>query len=218
MNAEKQLDSLPKLSILLATVLSRADLFSLLHTELLRQSEGKSVELVVACDNKEISIGKKRQNLLEQAKGQYVVFIDDDDWVADTYVDDLLIALETEPDCVGFKISCTANGGNPESAITSIRYPKWGDNQDGFRFVRSIYHKSPVRRDLAINVGFPDLRYGEDRVFSEGIMRHLKTEVFVDRVLYFYRYRHENFATKYGFPKKVKKGVDPNHKRRPFQH
>lgn len=198
MSDEKQPDFPPKFSILLATVANRAALFALLHEHIKKQAEGKPVEIIVACDNKEISIGKKRQNLLEQAKGDYVAFIDDDDWVADTYVDDVLAALESNPDCVGFKITCTTNGQNPVSAITSMRYPTWRENVDGYSHVRSIYHKSPHRRELALKVGFPDLRYGEDRPYSVGLMKLVKTESFIDKVLYFYRYRTEPFMAKYG--------------------
>lgn len=206
----------PRFTICLATVENRAALFAMLHAEVLRQAEGRNVEVLVACDAKQISIGNKRQNLLEQAKGDYLAFIDDDDWVAPTYVDDILTALESNPDCVGFKITCTTNGKNPESAITSMRYPQWREYHDGYDHCRSIYHKSPHRRDIGLKVGFPDLRYGEDRSYSEGLMRHMKTESFVDKVLYYYRYRSENFSEKYGFPKPYKKGVDYNHVRRPF--
>lgn len=217
---------MPVFSILLATVTNRAPLFSLLYDEIRRQSEGKPVEIIVACDSKEISIGKKRQNLLESASGTHIAFVDDDDWISGTYVNDILTALESGPDCVGFKIECTMNGGRPESAVTSMKYKEWGDNIDGFRYTRSIYHKSPVLRSIALKVGFPNLRYCEDRPYSEGVMHHVKTESFIDKVLYFYRFRSENFAEKYGIknykepdvPREVpyKKGVIVNHVRRPF--
>lgn len=187
-----------QLSILLCTVETRAALFAKLHTEISRQASGRSVEVLVACDNKEISIGKKRQNLLEQATGDWVCFIDDDDWIAPTYVDEILAALATKPDCVGFKLHCTTNGMNPQSAIASMRYPKWVENTDGYGHCRSIYHKTPTRRNLALQVGFPDLRYAEDKVFSTGIMKLVTTEAFIDKVLYFYRYRTEPFAQKFG--------------------
>jgi len=187
------------LSICLATVESRAKLFALLHGELMVKTSGKPVELVVYCDNKEISIGKKRQELMERATGDYVVFIDDDDWVAPTYVDDILQALTTKPDCVGFEIECTTNGRDKQSAIASMRYKRWSDNLDGYRFNRSTYHKTPIRRDLALKVGFPNLRYAEDKYFSEGIIKLVETEVFIPKVLYYYRFNSEPFAQKYGF-------------------
>lgn len=188
----------PRLSILLATVVGRAALFAKLHAHILAQAEGRSVEVIVACDNKEISIGKKRQNLLEAATGDYVCFVDDDDWVSDTYVDDILAALESSPDCVGFLITCTTNGRNPVKAITSMRYKEWYENRDGYAHCRTIYHKSPVRRDIALKVGFPDLRYAEDKVYAKGVTALVKTEVFIDKVCYHYRFRAEPFMAKYG--------------------
>ncbi len=213
----------PILSVLLPTVANRADLFALLHAEVLRQARDKPVEVLVACDNKEISIGKKRQNLLEQATGDYVSYIDDDDMIAPTYVDDILKALESRPDCVGFEITCTFNGADPQRAITSLRYNRWGDNQDGYRFTRSIYHKAVHRREAGLAVGFRDLRYGEDKYYSDGLQRHLKTEVFIPRVLYHYRFRREPFMSKYGFrpagpSKKDDHKINYSYRRRPFQH
>ena len=212
--------SVPRLSILLATVENRAELFAQLHAELKRQSEGKPVELVVACDNKEISIGKKRQNLLEAATGDYIVYIDDDDWVAPDYVDQILAALETSPDGVGFEIMCTFNNGRPKKAIASMRYRHWAENVDGFDFVRGLYHKTPVKREIALKCGFPDLRYSEDKVYAEKVMHLAKTEVFIAKQLYFYRFSGaEPFNKKYGIKtNRIMKGVNFAHKRRPFQH
>jgi glycosyltransferase involved in cell wall biosynthesis len=214
------LDS-PKLSILLPTVENRCDLFALLHAELKRQTEGHpEVELVVACDAKQISIGKKRQNLLETATGDYVCYIDDDDWISKDYVTSILEALQSNPDCVGFEIHCTKNGGSVESAVASMKYPRWGDNQDGYRYVRSIYHKTPVRRAIALQAGFPNLRYAEDKSYSTGVQARCKTEVFIKRVLYYYRYRNEPFSSKYGISggPPNQKGIVYDHVRKPFQH
>lgn len=188
----------PTISILLCTVEARAKLFAALYAHLLKQAEGKLVEILVACDNKEISVGKKRDNLLRAATGDYVCYVDDDDWVSDTYVDDILAALATGPDCVGFLITCTTNGRNPRKAIASMRYKAWGENEDGYAHTRTPYHKTPVKREIAIKVGFPDLRYGEDRVYAAGVTARVKTEVFINKVLYHYRFRSEPFSQKYG--------------------
>lgn len=188
----------PLLTIALPTVANRADLFAKLRAHIEAQCIGKPVEIVVACDNKEISIGRKRQNLLEQATGDYIVYIDDDDWVSPTYVDQILAALETRPDCVGFLISCTTNGGKPVMAKASMCYKQWGENHDGFAHTRSPYQKTPVKREIALKVGFPDLRFGEDRPYSAGLVKLVKTEVFISAVLYNYRFRPEPFHAKYG--------------------
>ena len=224
MSDENPPASPPKFSILLATVENRAALFAVLHDHLKKQAVGKPVEILVACDNKEISIGKKRQNLLEQATGDYCAFIDDDDWVADDYVDRMLEAASANMDCIGFRIECTSNGGSPVNACTSIKYKEWGDNIDGYRYVRSPYHKSGIRRNLALQVGFRDMRYGEDKVFSDGITKLVTTEQFIDHVMYYYRFKTEPFAEKYGFKnmpitgpdRRNEPGVDYNYVRPHF--
>ena len=50
-----------KLSILIPTTIDRRQMFELLYADLLKQAEGKSVEVLYDEDNKEISIGAKRQ-------------------------------------------------------------------------------------------------------------------------------------------------------------
>lgn len=188
----------PQLSILLATVENRKELFAKLHAHITSLARGLPVEILFACDAKQISIGKKRQNLLEQASGDYVVYVDDDDWVSGRYVDAILNAIANKPDCVGFEIKCTINGATPVPAIASMRYPQWCENRDGYRFCRSIYHKTPVLREIALKVGFPDMRYAEDRAYSDGVMRLVKSEVFIPEQLYHYRFKNEGFNEKYG--------------------
>jgi hypothetical protein len=63
-----------KLSILIATVHERAEML----TKLLGKFEGQrsdDIEIVVMSDNKEISIGAKRQKLLERSQGDWVVYL-----------------------------------------------------------------------------------------------------------------------------------------------
>lgn len=190
------------LTIAIPTIVTRATEFARLQAHVVKQAEGKPVEIISQCDNKEISIGMKRQQLLERATGDYIVFIDDDDMVSDDYVDSILEAVTSMPggpDCVGFLIRCTQNGKNPVMAKASLKYKAWEDNVDGFKCVRSPYQKTPIRRSLALKAGFPDLRYAEDREYSKRVTPLLATEAFVNKVLYHYRYRAENFSRKYGF-------------------
>jgi glycosyltransferase involved in cell wall biosynthesis len=44
------------------------------------------IELIAFFDNKKRTIGKKRDEMLDLAKGEYLVFIDDDDRIAPDYV------------------------------------------------------------------------------------------------------------------------------------
>lgn len=185
-----------KLSILICTTPDRREMFLALYGFLREQAEGKPVEVLFHEDNKEISVGKKRQGLLEKAAGDYIVFVDSDDMVHPDYVDDILHAVTYDPDCVGFKIKCEGTEG--KTAKASVIYKNWAENVDGFDYVRSPYHKTPVKREIALKVGFPDKRFGEDYDYSMGLVGLLKTEYFIDKELYIYRYKYEDPKTKYG--------------------
>lgn len=187
-----------KLSILICTTIDRRDMFVPLFEDLKNQAEGKSVEILYIEDNKEISVGKKRQQLLDMAKGDYVCFHDSDDWHSEDYIDQILEAIENNPDCVGMKIKC--EGCQGQTAAASIKYKKWEDNKFGYDYVRYIYHKTPVKRTHAIAVGFEDLRFSEDHKYSMGLLNSglLKDEVFIDKQIYIYRFKYEEPNKKYG--------------------
>ena len=84
------------LSILIPTVIGRERPLELLTNRIYSQigdlkAESK-VEVIVICDNKEISIGEKRNRLYTAASGEFSVQIDDDDDVAGNYVFNVLKA------------------------------------------------------------------------------------------------------------------------------
>ncbi len=191
-----------KLSILICTTFDRSEMFNFLKHHLQNQinelGKQREVEILSECDNKEISVGKKRQNLLEKAKGDYVVFIDSDDWCPYSYVENILKATNHNPDCIGFLINCTGTPGITASA--SNRWNGWGDKVGGFDYVRTIYHKNPVKRDIALQIGYKDMRFGEDYDYSLRLKQSglLQSEEFINEVMYEYRYKYEDPKTKYG--------------------
>lgn len=184
------------LSILIPTIFGREEKFEKLLAHL-NSMITPSVEILIEKDNKEISIGKKRQKLLTRAIGEWIVFIDDDDWVSNNYVEKILEALSTNPDSVGFKIQCSGTKG--VTAACSNRWRDWADQVDGFDYVRTPYHKVPIRRKLALQIGFNDIRFGEDYDFSKRLKekRLIETEFFIDEILYYYRFSYENPKTKF---------------------
>ena len=54
--------------------------------------------------------------MIQAAQGEYSVFIDDDDRIADDYVDQIMKALYENPntDCVVFNLEARTNGGKPQ--------------------------------------------------------------------------------------------------------
>lgn len=189
------------LSLLICTVYDRAEKFKLLFDYLNKINVFADVEILFELDNKEISVGAKRQKLIERAKGKFVVFIDDDDWVAENYISEIRKGILENPeiDCIGFLQSCTFNG-SPERKICclSLKYKVWRDNVDGYYAVRSPYHKTPIKREVALRVGFQDMRFAEDHDFSKKVTPLLKNEYFINKIMYQYRYTEEEHNKKYG--------------------
>lgn len=190
--------SMYKLTIAIPTVVGREDLFNELYTHLKYQAEWNPVEVIYLKDNKEISIGAKRQKLLDMAKGEYVVFIDDDDWVVDSYVQDILEAIEQKPDSIGFDILCSGTEGTLASA--SNKWQDWSDNKGGYDYVRTPYQKTPIKIEIAREIGYKDIRFGEDYDYSKRLKQSglIKSEVYIPKILYHYRYQEEDVVKKYG--------------------
>lgn len=184
----------PLLSILICSLDDRDLLLKRLLGRLQPQLDAAqpgTVELLIDTDAGELSIGAKRQRLLDLAAGEYICFIDDDDLVVPDYVARILAALATRPDCVGFKVECFVDQLMRSMAIHSIRYTRWAEIRDGDKrtLERCCNHLNPVRTDLARATGFPDVSWAEDRDYSERLRPLLNTEVFIDDVLYTYLYR-----------------------------
>lgn len=189
----------PILSILICTTLDRRELFKKLYYEFFVQTKDLPVEVLFEEDNKELSIGAKRQKLLLRAQGTYICYFDSDDWPFEWYVSDILKALEQGPDCVGFLIHMTTNNTNSKVCCHSLRYKKWAEKKDGYDYVRSVTIFNPVKREIALQAGFKPLRYGEDHDYSDRVTPLCKKEVFIDKKLFHYRYSNkEPHAKKYG--------------------
>ena len=189
------------LSILVCTTIDRRPLFQKLYNELDRQAEGLPVEILFEEDNKQISVGAKRQKLLLRAKGEYIVYFDSDDFPYSFYVSEIMKALESKPDCVGFEINMTTNGIKPQVCCHSLRYPEWKERVDGYDYVRNVTQFNPIRRELVFKVGgYSDMRYGEDKFVADKVTRLCKTEVFIQKRMFHYRYSNK-------MPHKQKYGI-----------
>ena len=132
--------------------------------------------------------GKKRNHLLTLSKGKYVVFIDDDDEIVENYIELILAALEQHPnvDCVGMRGYVTFDGQRRKDWSISINHQYWHETPQ--QYLRTPNHISPVKREIAMTIMFPDLTIGEDKVYSDGIYPLLKNEVYIDQHLYHYKY------------------------------
>ena len=135
---------------------------------------------------KQYSTGEKRNDLLQKAKGDYVVFVDDDDEVTEDYIETILECCDGV-DAIGIGGWYTQDGGNYHDFKTSIHYEDYDTNTTYFRHVN---HICPIRREIAQQMKFPHITFGEDSAYSKQLKQSglLKTE-HQTKMIYHYKYR-----------------------------
>jgi glycosyltransferase involved in cell wall biosynthesis len=178
----------PTWTILVPTLGQRADLFARLLTVLLPQLDdhGGRVRLLCWWSHGYPSIGVIRDRMLAHARSEYVSFVDDDDLVPDYYVAEVVAALQSRPDHVGFKVEYSRDGVVREVIDHSLRYRRWGRNRRGL--FRDVTHIDPVRLDVARRGRFAVVHPGqaEDHAWVDQVRRFMRTEEYVDKVMYHY--------------------------------
>ena len=115
------------------------------------------IEYCIARDNREKSIGNKRQALLQGAKGKYVSFVDDDDSLTDAYFEDALACIQGR-----FEV-CRLRGQMAQYTFThSIENTLTSPMARGQVFLRPPNHLNVMLGEVAKIVPFGDAVRGED--------------------------------------------------------
>lgn len=194
-----------RLSILIPTLSSRASilarLIKKLETQIMALGPTPEVEVLIFEDNKQNSVGAKRSKLLQEAQGEFVVFVDDDDDISNDYVYQFMRAIKDNPgiDCIGMRGVITTNGQDPRQVVYSVK------NRDhcesGGVYYRPPSHLTPIRRTIAARYMYADRSFGEDSDWAKRVMRDrvLHKEFFVDKVLYHYQFSPQNSETQSRF-------------------
>jgi len=191
------------LSILIPTVIERAEQFHKLKQFINRQIIDYDlhdlVEILFLQDNKEITIGDKRNRLYRMANGVYSWQVDDDDFLHYQALPLIIDEIkDMDCDCVGFKELCIFDGKRVESSNFSIRYGGWADNVDGFNHVRTPFFKTPIKTRLCLQCPIPPIRFGEDHAFAQAIYPLLQKENYIDEFIYHYLYNSTPHNQRYG--------------------
>lgn len=183
-----------QLSILIPTLHNRKFHFNniskMLKDQIKKLEDPREVEILTFTDNRgDNTTGHKRNVLLNKSNGKFVVFVDDDDKLADTYVALILQAIKNNPDidAIGIRGMYSENGKQPQPFETSLKH-NW-EFRNGW-YYRTINHISPIKRKHAITVKFPDITIGEDYAYTMELMASglLKKEVVIEYPIYFYNF------------------------------
>ena len=180
-----------KLSILIPTVPRRLDFYTNLINHINKQ---KTEEVEVISDMADVGVkttGQKRNDLLNSAKGDYVWFIDDDDWISDTAIEDILKGIEEQPDSFAINGTWSENGQNVTQWFISKDLEYCASILNGREvFLRPPNHITPMKRSIALQIMFPDKSNQEDYDFCMRLKESglIKTEYKIDKPIYEYRY------------------------------
>jgi len=197
-----------KLSILIPTLDKRKDLLDKLVAFLKNQIASHQLESeveILSDHNPRITTGKKRNHLLKKAKGQYVIFLDDDDWVHDDYIIELINAIDQSADVITFNGYMTTNGDKRVdfTLLLGGKYQAKKNDKGIEYYERFPNHIVCFKRNIATKYKFPDITHGEDIVWACNVNGHtfkndqiiynthpspLKKSVHIDKDMYHYRY------------------------------
>ena len=133
--------------------------------------------------------------MLNLAKGEYLVFIDDDDRIDPDYINDILTALNDNPqtDCVVFDCLCTVNSGPP-------KYCKYGIEFDyvdyGATWFGKPAHTMVYKSSIAKKHSYTHSNFGEDTDWVKRACTDIKEQTRIDKVLYYYDFNSQTTETR----------------------
>ena len=187
-----------KWSILIATTGSRvSQFFAPLVLELDKQvgSLGVSseVEVLGFYDAKGMTIGEKRNVLLNSSSGEYISFIDDDDIVHPGYISQILEVMNLNPgvDLITFDMERQSVGTPNLICKHSMEVVGDGHEDSSGAWVSHPSHIMVWRSEVANKAMFPLKNWREDYDWSREVGHHVSSCVNIDRVLYWYRMQIE---------------------------
>jgi hypothetical protein len=148
-------------SVLIPTIPGREEslrrLVDSLHEKKNRICPDLRMEVCLSFDNRETSIGMKRENLVQKAQGKYISFIDDDDEITDQYLEDLYAMF------LGGYHVMRLRGRMSNTIFCHSTDNKLTDKMaNETEFLRPPNHLNPMMADIAKLIHYKDSLRGED--------------------------------------------------------
>lgn len=180
-----------KISLLIPTIKSHTKFLTWLKAELWSQMLPYPGEIeIIEDDDEDANVGLKRNRLLERATGEYLAFIDADDFIGQTYIQRMIECADGGYDCASLKGLYSVDGVHDGIFEHSLKYDEWKTTNNEIKYERFPNHLNCIKSNIAKKFKFPEKSYGEDFDWSTQIHESglLKTEYYIEEVIYFYRF------------------------------
>lgn len=177
-----------KLSILICSVDNSGrdeNLKNLIHelnNQIFNNYADNIVELIIEKDDGTMSVGKKRNLLIEKAKGEYVCFIDDDDYISPNYLN--LILQNLNKDIMMIRINHIKDGIKVKPIQISPYIDNLETNEVIFR--ANHFHLCPHKRSKALQVRFKEINFAEDLDYSQRLIPKINNYESISEEIYIY--------------------------------
>lgn len=195
-----------RLTIAICTLPSRLGMLSNLVHTLLDQISiydlQNDVEILYLGDNKGMTVGFKRNELVGMATGDYISFVDDDDSVVSSYIWELIKVIGSKPniDVITFNVGISVNGAPAKPVYYSKDFLKDSNHKDHYKRIPN--HLMCFRRDLVLSTPYENISFQEDAIWAKHVLPKIQTEYNIDKQLYIYNCNH---ATSETLPDELKK-------------
>jgi glycosyltransferase involved in cell wall biosynthesis len=159
-------------------------LISELHKQISKNYAEEIVEILIDTDNMTKSVGQKRNDLINKAKGHFVCFIDDDDFITENYLSTILNHLNIGIDILLIGISHIENGINKTKILPSLFIDNLTTNDVVFK--TNHFHLCPHKKSIAELISFDCVNFAEDMIYSQKMVKHISNHAVISDPIYIY--------------------------------
>lgn len=163
----------------------------------------KSIQQVHVIHQKNMGVSKARNVGIEMCTGEYIVFIDSDDYVSPIYVNTILKSIQSKKDIYFFGAKNIENKKITTNRKWIYTHDKISSKQDVYDIVLSGKSNEPwdkvFKKEIIVryNIHFKEnLSLGEDIIFTLDYLKYAKSGDIIKKDIYYYRILNTGLSRK----------------------
>ncbi len=147
------------------------------------------------CEISDVRVGGKRNSLKARASGEYICFMDDDDYPSTSYLRRIFEVIHSGVDIITMDMNFFINGKFHKIYVIN-RFGGEVETPTKYIIDRIFFHLCPHKKDISDKILFSNKNFQEDADYSELLKPFIKTEKHIHEPLYNYYYDEMNSATR----------------------